>query len=92
METKKTDKHILSKGLQYMLVCLFMMFTGPTLLYIALTNEEKPLYIPLLIISILLCVGAVFFGFKGINTIMKSIFDNTKKESSSVKVSGNNSP
>lgn len=74
METKRTDKEILTKGIKLMLICLFLMFSGPTLLHIALSNKEKPLFIPLLIIAIILCFGAIFFLFKGINTIMNSMF------------------
>lgn len=74
METKKTDKDILVKGLKKMAISLVMMFTGPTLFYIATTNKEKPLYIPILIISLIICAGAVFFAFKGLQTIMNSMF------------------
>ncbi len=73
-ENNKTDKEILSKGLKQMLICLFLMFAGPTLLHLTLNNKEKPLYIPLLILSILLCILAITFLFIGINTILNSIF------------------
>ena len=43
-ETKKTDKEVLSKGIRVMLICLFLMFTGPTTLHIAFSNKEKPLF------------------------------------------------
>ena len=78
METKKTDRDILNKGLQTMGICLLLMFVGPILFYIALSNKEKPLFIPLLIISILICSAAVYFGFKGIRTIMDSMFGKRK--------------
>lgn len=74
METKRTDKELLAKGLKKMVVSLVMMFAGPTLFYIVTTNKDKPLYIPLLIISLLICTGAVFFAFKGLKTIMNSMF------------------
>ena len=74
METKKTNKEVLVKGLKKMALSLVMMFVGPTLFYIATTNKEKPLYVPLLIISILICAGAVLLAFKGLQTIMKSMF------------------
>lgn len=74
METKHTNKPLLSKGIRTMLVCLFLMFTGPTLLHIAFSNNDKPLYIPLLIFAIILCIGAIFFLFKGIMTIVDSMF------------------
>ena len=74
----RTDKAILTKGLKQMGVCLFLMFTGPTLLHLALTNKDKPLYIPLLILSIVLCISAIVFLFIGINTILNSIFKSKK--------------
>ncbi|WP_417889671.1 DUF6095 family protein, partial [Xanthomarina gelatinilytica] len=35
METKRTNKHILVKGLKKMGLSLICMFLGPTLIYIA---------------------------------------------------------
>ena len=66
------------KGLKKMAISLVMMFAGPSLFYIATTNKEKSLYIPLLIISILICLGAGFFAFKGLQTIMESMFGKKK--------------
>ena len=73
-ETKRTDKDELVRGLKKMVISLVMMFAGPTLFYIATTNKEKPLYIPILIISFLICAAAIFFAFKGLQTIMNSMF------------------
>ena len=74
METKRTDKSILIKGLKFMAVSLVLMFAGPTLFYIVATNKDKPFYEVLLIIAILICAAAVFMAFKGLQTIMKSMF------------------
>tara|TARA_R100001369_G_C3245740_1_gene155064 strand:+ start:260 stop:490 length:231 start_codon:yes stop_codon:yes gene_type:complete len=74
METDRTDKDILTKGIRLMAICLLLMFAGPFMLHIAFSNQEKPLYIPILILAIILCAMAVFFLFKGINTILDSIF------------------
>jgi hypothetical protein len=74
METKRTDKEILIKGLKKMGVSLICMFLGPTLIYVAFSNQEKPLYIPLLILSILICALAVYLAFMGLKTIMDSMF------------------
>lgn len=78
METKRTDKDILYKGIRTMGISLLFMFLGPTLFYIATTNKEKPLYIPLLIFSIVLCFLAIYIAFKGLQTIMSSMFGPTK--------------
>ncbi|GAA3574942.1 DUF6095 family protein [Snuella lapsa] len=74
METEKTDKETLAKGLKTMGITLVLMFAGPTLLYIVLNNKDKPFHIPLLIISIAICGLAIYFGFRGINTILDSMF------------------
>jgi hypothetical protein len=76
MEENKTDKVVLVKGLKKMGLSLIFMFLGPSLLHIALSNKEKPLYIPLLILGIIICGTAIFLAFKGIQTIMNSIFKN----------------
>ncbi|MDA8768925.1 DUF6095 family protein [Winogradskyella sp.] len=78
-ETKKTHKETLSKGIRIMLICLFLMFIGPTLLHIAFSNKEKPLYIPLLILGVIFSIGAILALLKGINTITDSLFGKKKK-------------
>ena len=74
MEEKRTDKNLLVKGMKKMGISLILMFVGPTIIYLTLSNKEKPLYIPLLIIGIIGCSFAVYFAFKGINTILNSMF------------------
>lgn len=73
-EQNRTDKDILKKGVKRLLVCVALMFLGPTILHLTLSNDDKPLYIPLLIVSILLCILAIAMLFIGLNTIMDSIF------------------
>ena len=79
MKENKTDRDLLVKGLKKMGLSLIFMFLGPTLLYIAFSNKEKPLYIPILIIAIIICGLAIYFAFKGIMIILDSMF--TKKGS-----------
>ncbi len=74
MQDHKTDKDVLVKGLKKMGFSLLAMFLGPFLLHIAFSNKEKPLYIPILLAAIIVCSLAIYFAFKGINTIMDSIF------------------
>ncbi|WP_262886485.1 DUF6095 family protein [Winogradskyella ursingii] len=78
-ENNRTDREILSKGIRQMAVCLLLMFLGPFMLHIAFSNQEKSLYIPILIVAATLCASAIYFLFKGLNTIMDSIFKNKKK-------------
>ena len=75
METKRTNKDLLIKGLKTMGLSLICMFLGPTLLYIGFTNPDKPLYIPILIVAFVICGLALFFAFKGLKIIMDSMFE-----------------
>ncbi|MCK0115201.1 DUF6095 family protein [Gelidibacter sp. F63206] len=75
METKRTNKNLLIKGIQNMGICLVLMFTGPTILHLAFSNQDKSTYILVLILGIILCLGAIFFLFRGIQIIMKSLFN-----------------
>lgn len=79
MEENRTDKNLLLKGMKTMGISLILMFIGPTIIYLTLSNKEKPLYIPLLILGIFGCATAIYFAFKGLNTILDSMF---KKNSS----------
>ncbi len=72
---KHTDKSLLSKGLKYLGMALPLAFLGPSVLYSAFNNQENPYYFPVLFFGIIACAGSIFFIFKGINTIVKSLFD-----------------
>ena len=77
-ETKKTDKELLVKGIKLMAITAVLMFLGPTLMYIGLSNKDKPLYIPLLIMATLVCISSILLAFKGLKTIMDSMFNKKK--------------
>jgi|TARA_R110002012_G_scaffold316924_1_gene532547 hypothetical protein len=75
METKRTNKNTLIKGLKQLGIAIILSFAGPTLLYIIFSNKEKPFFIPLLIIAIVICSLAVYFMFKGIKSLVSAVFD-----------------
>ena len=74
MNTKRTNKAVLIKGLKTMGVTLLALFLGPFLLHAGLSNPDKLLYLPLVIMGLLVCGAAIYLGFKGIKIIMDSIF------------------
>lgn len=75
METKRTNRDLLVKGVKNLGICLILMFLGPTILHLAFSNQDKPTYIVVLIIAIVLCIGAIFFLFRGIYIIVQSLFN-----------------
>lgn len=72
---KHTNKKILTTGIKYLAGALPLAMIGPTILYSAFNNQDHPFYIPVLILGIAASVAAVFLMFKGILTIVKSMFD-----------------
>jgi len=78
MDENNTDKDLLSKGIKQMLLCVVLMFSGPTMLHFVLKNDNKSFFTILLIISIILCISAIILMFIGINTILNSMFKKKK--------------
>jgi len=68
---KHTDQTLLKKGLKYLAFTLILAILGPYLITLSFINDTA-LFI--LIPGILAAIGAIYCGFKGINTIMKAIF------------------
>lgn len=74
MEPKKTDKELLGKGIQRMAIALIFMFISPVIIHSAFKNQDHPLYIPILVLGIINAGFAIFMAFKGLKTIMNSMF------------------
>ncbi|OYQ42022.1 hypothetical protein CHU92_04105 [Flavobacterium cyanobacteriorum] len=70
-----TDKKMLMKGVRYMATALPFMFIGPVVIHSAFKNQGHPFFIPVLGLAVITCIFSVFMAFKGINTIIKSLFD-----------------
>lgn len=71
-----TNREVLNKGIKYMAWALPMAFMGPTIIYNGFINKQNGWHYLVLAVGIVLCFFAVFFMFKGLNTIVKSMFDN----------------
>ncbi|GAA4971440.1 DUF6095 family protein [Algibacter aquimarinus] len=74
MEENRTDKQVLFKGIKTLVFALLSLFMGPILLSFAFSKPEDKLYYPLLIIGCAISALAVVMLFKGIRTIMNSMF------------------
>ena len=74
----RTNKDLQVKGLKKLAITVLLMFTAPIILWQAFKNEDKPLFWPVCILGILAGCYAVYMGFRGIMTIVDSLFG--KKE------------
>lgn len=74
-----TNKTLLTKGIKYLAGALPLLFLGPVVITSAFKNEKHPLYVYVLILGILIALAAMFLIFKGINIVLKSLFDAENK-------------
>ncbi len=69
------NKAILNKGLRILLGSLPTLFAGVFVLNSSFKNQKHPLFIYVAILGVVICGFSVYLMFKGINTIMKSMFE-----------------
>ena len=77
---KKND---LTDGLKKIFISIFLMFLGPTILFQSFKNEDHPWFVSVLILSMVICILSLFYGVKGLQSIMNAIFK--KKDTKVVK-------
>jgi uncharacterized membrane protein len=73
-----TNKEILFKGIKFILWALPCYFIGPSIIYNAFINKGNSWHYLVLIIGIIVCFFAIYFTFKGLKTILNSMFDGNK--------------
>lgn len=76
--TLKTNKELLIKGLKSFGYTALVMFVAPIILYQAFKNTDKPLFIPVLIVGIIMAIFAIYLGFRSINVVMDAVFGKKK--------------
>lgn len=72
---KHTNRNTLSKGIKYLAGAIPLALIGPSVLFSAFNNQDKDLYILILILGIIASFGAIFLMFKGIMTMVNAFFD-----------------
>ncbi len=70
----KTDKELLIKGLKSFGYTVLAMFLAPLVLSQAFKNTDKPLFVPVLILGILIAGLAIYLGFRSIKIVMDAVF------------------
>ena len=74
MSKEHTDVELLRKGVKYLAIALPLLFLSPYLITLAFLNTETIYGYVFFGLGFIGGAGAVYLLFKGINTIMKSIF------------------
>ncbi len=73
-----TNKEVLTKGIKYIAWALPMYFIGPSVIYNAFINKHTNWHYLVLGIGIVICFFAIFMTFKGLKTILNSMFHGNK--------------
>ncbi|WP_220485312.1 DUF6095 family protein [Myroides sp. WP-1] len=74
MEPQGTNRRVLQKGVKYLAITLPLLFLGPIVIHSSLKNQSNPFFIPVFGLGCIICLSSMFLLYKGINTIMKSLF------------------
>lgn len=74
MKTKKTNKTQLIKGIQNLAFSLPLLFASPVVLHTAFQNPNHPWYVAVIGLGCILGFLAILFIFRGIRTVMQSMF------------------
>lgn len=69
------DKEVLNKAIRNLAWALPLMFIGPSVIYNAFINKQNVWHYLVLAVGIVISLGAVFLLFKGVQLIVKSLFD-----------------
>ncbi len=72
--SKHTDQKLLVQGLKKLALSLPLLFLSPYVLTLSFLNKETYVFYIFFSIGIILGILAVYLVFKGISTVMKSIF------------------
>jgi hypothetical protein len=73
-----TNKEQLAIGVKYLFGALPLFFIGPSVMYNAFMNKNNTWHYLVLAVGITICLSAMYFAFKGIKTIVDSLFDGNK--------------
>lgn len=74
-EQKHTNKEVMMKGVKYLALSLPLMFAGPYVITLGFLNIDNVAFYLFFPLGLIIATAAVFFAFKGIKTVMKSMFD-----------------
>jgi len=70
-----TNKDFLVKGIKILAGTLFLLILATYVITNSFKNQDHAFFIPVFGIGIILFIGTIYFGFKGIRTLMRALFN-----------------
>lgn len=74
MGREHTDRDLLMKGIKIMAVAVPFLALSPYLLTLSFLNKETFMFYVFLFLGVIAGATAIYLCFKGLNTILRSIF------------------
>jgi len=75
MDSKKTNKEVLAKGVKTLAMSLGAIAVGPIILYNAFVNKAHPLFLVVVSFGVIVLFVAIFLILRGVKLIVSSFFD-----------------
>ena len=75
MDSNKTNREKLAKGVQTLAMSLGAIALGPIILYNAFMNKEHPFFLAVLIVGVIILFLAIFLILRGLKQILDSFFN-----------------
>lgn len=75
MDSNKTNREKLAKGVQTLAMSLGAIALGPIILYNAFMNKEHPFFLAVLIVGVIILFLAIFLILRGLKLILDSFFN-----------------
>lgn len=70
-----SEKNYLNKGVKFITISIPCLFIGPSVIHFGFINKHQPLFFVILIVGIAICATAMWMLYKGLDFILKSIFN-----------------
>lgn len=74
MTQKHTNKELLAKGIKYLAITLPLLFLCPYLLTLSFLNKDNSSFYLFFVLGIIAFVVVLYLFYKGLKTLMDSIF------------------
>ncbi|HZW77728.1 MAG TPA: DUF6095 family protein [Flavobacteriaceae bacterium] len=70
---------VLKSGIKKLLISLPLLFLGPYLITLSFLNKDNYSFYIFFFFGLVTAITAVYFAFKGINTVTTAVFGEKKK-------------
>ena len=75
MNQKHTNPNLLKKGIKYLAYSLPLLFLSPYVLTLSFINKETVFFYLFFVAGLIVGFFALYFLYKGIQTLLSSLFD-----------------